>query len=108
MAKDDHLFRALNGRVIHVDSPHLLEYARASQTLRWQLEATGDGGCPLTLTVFVELLTIAIANAPHLHINLDMLRAVLNGRKPVASDLNKLRYEYGRALGQAFADDPDA
>ncbi|MBC6461584.1 SRPBCC domain-containing protein [Actinomadura sp. HBU206391] len=99
VAKDDYLFPAVNGRVIQVDIPHLLEYTRASQTLRWQLEANGAGGCRLTLTVFTELRTIAIANAPHLHADLDMLRATLNGREPVASDLNELRREYERALG---------
>jgi uncharacterized protein YndB with AHSA1/START domain len=86
VAKDDHLFPALHGRVLRVDSPRLLEYTWASQLLRWELEAGGDGGCRLIFTTFVELRGSAIAGASRWRARLDMLHAVVNGGESAASD----------------------
>jgi hypothetical protein len=96
---DGHLFQAQNGQVIRVDPPLLLEYTRASQLLRWRLEAAGEDGCRLALTVLDHLRGILVGTAPQRHAELDRLHAVLCGGRPTAVDLNRLQREYERELG---------
>jgi uncharacterized protein YndB with AHSA1/START domain len=77
IAKDAQLFPALPGRVIRLDAPRLLEYTKGSLQLQWQLEATPDDQCLLTLAVLVELRSIAFAEAPTWQTALDSLRRLI-------------------------------
>lgn len=99
VALDDHLFPAQTGQVMRVDPPHLLEYTRVEQTLRWRLEAIGDSGCRLTLTVFDGFRAGLIVTAPYRHAELDTLHAFLHGGGSTAADLINLQREYERVLG---------
>ena len=79
VAKDAHLFAAQHGRVTRIDPPHLLEYTRASQILRWELAAAGDGASRLVLTVVADQQASVIAGAPQLRAALDRLETTLTG-----------------------------
>lgn len=93
VAHDSHILHTQSGEVTRADPPHLLEFARASQLLRWQLTADG-GACQLTLTITDGWRTGLTANAPRVHAMLDALRARLFGTRPPTPDLDKLRRAY--------------
>jgi uncharacterized protein YndB with AHSA1/START domain len=99
VAHDSHLLPTQSGEVIRADPPHLLEFTRASQLLRWQLTADGGGACRLTLTVTDDWRNGLTASAPRVHAMLDALRARLFGARPPTPDLDKLRRTYERAFG---------
>jgi uncharacterized protein YndB with AHSA1/START domain len=86
VAKDAHLFSAQYGRITRIDPPHLLEYTRASDVLRWRLAPAGSGASRLVLTVVGEAQASAIAGAPLLRAALDRLGTTLSGTVSPAAD----------------------
>jgi uncharacterized protein YndB with AHSA1/START domain len=86
VAKDAHLFPAQYGRVTRIDPPHLLEFTRASDVLRWRLAPAGSGASRLVVTVVGEAHASAIAGAPLLRAALDRLATTLTGAASTAAD----------------------
>jgi uncharacterized protein YndB with AHSA1/START domain len=87
------------GKVTQSDPPHLLEYTWDTETLRWQIEAEGDAACRLIFTNILDRHDSATAVAPGWHAALDMLSALLDGRKAESPAWEKLLDEYAHALG---------
>lgn len=87
------------GEVIRINPPHLLEYTWDAETLRWELEAVGEGACLLVFTNIFDDRPSAVAVAPGWHAGLDSLTALLNGRQSDHSAWEHLQDDYARALG---------
>ena len=87
------------GKVTLSDPPHLLEYTWGTETLRWEIEADGDAACRLIFTNILDRRDSAVAVAPGWHAGLDMLSALLDGRKAESPAWEELMGEYAHALG---------
>jgi uncharacterized protein YndB with AHSA1/START domain len=87
------------GEVTRVDPPRLLEYTWDSETLRWELEADGDGACRLVFTNIFDDRDSAAPLGAGWHSGLDRLEALLDGREADPSAWDRLRVDYEHALG---------
>lgn len=72
----------MHGEVIAHEPHRHLEYTWAEDTLRFDLEATEDGGTLLTLTVLFDEIGKAARDASGWHECLDLLAARLAGQPP--------------------------
>jgi uncharacterized protein YndB with AHSA1/START domain len=74
-------FTGLDGRVLRVEPPSLLEFLWRTDTVRFDL-VSGDGGCTLTLTHTFDELGKAARDGAGWHTCLDFLEASLDGSAP--------------------------
>jgi uncharacterized protein YndB with AHSA1/START domain len=86
VAKDAHLFPAQYGRITWMDPPHLLEYTRGSQILRWQVAAADGGASRLTVTIVADTQASVIAGTPLLRAALDRLETTLTSTPSTTGD----------------------
>jgi uncharacterized protein YndB with AHSA1/START domain len=89
---------SLDGEVVAVDPPRLLEYTWAGELLRWELEPV-DGGCRLVFTCVFDDRAMAAGDGAGWHAALDSLEAALDGRP-----LERIaRFDRADELGEPYA-----